>query len=379
MTGRLYTDISIIQSLPPSNVNRDDSGSPKHAEFGGVKRARMSSQSQKRHARMHFASHLPEQDRATRTSRLQQLLAERLTESNGDAALATRLAAAAIDGSLKIKRSNKNAELLSYLLFCGYNQIDAMAERITERLDSLAELEGPKLTEAMKKLKLIECLGHGNPAEVALFGRMVADATAVNVDAAVQVAHAISTHRVHNKFDYYTVVDDENQESAGAGKIGNVEFNSATYYRYATLGVHQLLANLGDQKLTAQTATGFVRSFALTLPAGHQNSFAHHARPHAVVIALREDQPVNLVNAFEDPIKASVSDGFAARSVKRLAEEMSTTTEIWGEAPGKVLATYTVPVDDELRQQFGAPLSFPELSADFEATVATWLETGRLQ
>src|SRR5690606_3506822 len=82
---------------------------------------------------------------------------------------------------------------------------------------------------------------------IALFGRMVADVADINVDAAVQVAHALSVHRVDNESDYYTAVDDENtDDETGAGMIGTVDFNSATLYRYAALGVHQLAATLGE-------------------------------------------------------------------------------------------------------------------------------------
>lgn len=376
---RLFVDISIIQSLPPSNVNRDDSGSPKTAELGGVKRARMSSQSQKRHARMHFAAHLPKDERSTRTNRVQQLLTDRLVERHQIAEdEALRLATAATE-SFGIKRSASNAERIAYLLFAGYRQFDNMTDRIADDLDTLGQAEGKDLVKAMESLKLVECLGNGNPAEVALFGRMVADNTDLNIDGAVQVAHAVSTHRVHNKFDYFTAVDDENRDSSGAGMVGNIEFNSATYYRYATLAIHQLHHNLGDPELTAQTAAGFVRGFTLALPTGHQNSFAHHTRPHAVVLAFRSDQPVNLVNAFEDPVPAHHDTGFAARSVIKLAEELATATATWGQSPERILATYAVPENTTVTQQFGKSLPFPDLITHLEAGVAQWLETGALK
>jgi CRISPR system Cascade subunit CasC len=379
MTGRLYLDLSIIQSLPPSNVNRDDSGSPKHAEFGGVKRARISSQSQKRHARMHFAATLPGSDQATRTSRVQRLLTDRLINRHQfDADDAARLAAAAAD-SFGIKRSASNPDNLAYLLFAGHRQFDAMTDLIADQRDAFAAADDKTLVKAMSELKLAACLGSGNPAEVALFGRMVADSTDLNVDAAVQVAHAVSTHRVHNKFDYFTAVDDENRDSSGAGMVGNIEFNSATYYRYATLAVHQLHTTLGDPALTAQTAAGFTRGFTLALPTGHQNSFAHHTRPHAVVAAFRTDQPVNLVNAFEDPVAAHHDTGFAARSVTKLAAEFATAATVWGQTPEKVLATYAAADDATLAAQFGASLSFPDLTDHLEANIAAWLTTGELQ
>lgn len=383
MTARLYADIHIIQSLPPSNVNRDDTGSPKYAEFGGTKRARISSQSQKRHARKHFASHLPEADRATRTLRVNQLLTDRLTSRGADPAVAARLGTAAV-ASFSAKSSDKSETSgteptkQGYLLFCGYRQIDAMAETIAGHLDDLAGLEGKKLAEAMKKLKLLDLLGENNPAEVALFGRMVADNTTVNVDAAVQVAHAISTHQVRNRFDFYTAIDDENRDNAAAGMIGSIEFNSATYYRYATVGIHQLMDTLSDRALAAETACGFLRGFTLALPTGHQTSFAHHTRPHAVIVALRTDQPVNLVNAFEAAILPRATNGLADASVTQIAGELASVADAWGEKPETVLATYTTPPDDTMTKQFGPSLAFPALTNRFETAVARWLETGSL-
>ncbi len=142
--------------------------------------------------------------------------------------------------------------------------------------------------------------------DLALFGRMVADTTDLNVDAACQVAHAISVHPVDNEFDYFTAVDDhkaaDDAEDAGAGMIGTVEFNASTLYRYATVDADALKKNLGDDEATRRAVEAFVRAFVTSMPTGKQNTFANRTLPDAVVISIRETQPVNLVGAFEDAV-----------------------------------------------------------------------------
>lgn len=130
-----------------------------------------------------------------------------------------------------------------------------------------------ELAQALEKV-----LDGGKAVDLALFGRMVADRPELGVDAAAQVAHAISTHKVDREFDFYTAVDDLNpREEAGAGMMGDVEFYSATLYRYAVVDLKKLLENLqDDRELALKGALAFFKAFALTLPSGKQNSFAAH-------------------------------------------------------------------------------------------------------
>jgi CRISPR system Cascade subunit CasC len=156
---------------------------------------------------------------------------------------------------------------------------------------------------------------------------MVADAPDINVDAAVQVAHAISVHRVETESDYYTAVDDENTaEETGAGMIGTVDFNSATLYRYAALGVHQLAANLGqglreDEPRTdpvRRAVEAFVHGFVASLPTGKINTFGHHTLPDAVIVKMRTTRPVSFVAAFEEPVRGE-RGGHVREAAERLA------------------------------------------------------------
>ncbi|MFI1608003.1 type I-E CRISPR-associated protein Cas7/Cse4/CasC [Streptomyces griseofuscus] len=379
-TPSLFVEVHILQSLPPSNVNRDDSGTPKQAVYGGARRARVSSQAWKRATRTEYARHVPAADRATRTKRIATLLTERLARpaAEGGTGLtdeqAGRLAAALLE-PLGVTKSAKKEDQSAYLLFFGKKQLDALVQLLDGRAAEFAALSDDDLKNEVKKLSVVHTLSTGHPAEVALFGRMVADLPALNVDAAVQVAHALSTHAVRTEFDYYTAVDDENTDDHGAGMIGTVEFNSSTLYRYAVLGVHQLRDNLTDTEETRSTAVRFIDAFARSMPTGHQNSFAHRTLPHLVLLTVRTDQPVNLVSAYEEPVTGIT--GLASESVARLADELKAVGETWGNKPLRTLATYTCE-GDKITEAFGSSLTFPALLESVDALVEEWLTRGEI-
>ena len=163
---------------------------------------------------------------------------------------------------------------------------------------------------------------------------MVADNTDLNIDAACQVAHAISTHAAENEYDFFTAVDDEKsrseEEDAGAGMMGTVEFSSATMYRYATVNIDMLRHNLGDGQAALRALEVFIRGFCLSMPTGKQNTFANRTVPEAVVVAVREDQPVSLVGAFEEAVPADAARGYVARSVEALARHAATIEDNYG-------------------------------------------------
>ena len=371
MTTHTYVDIHIVQTVPPSNMNRDDAGSPKQAIYGGARRARVSSQAWKRATRTAFAEHVPTGQLATRTKRISSLLADRLADRTGlDDEQATRISTALL-APLKIK-PGKKANDTAYLLFFGRPQLERLADLVADRATELADLDDEKLGQELKDMPVKEVLGEGHPLDVALFGRMVADIPGLNVDAATQVAHAISTHAVEIEFDYFTAVDDENTEDSGAGMIGTVEFNSATLYRFATVGMHQLADNLGGDIEAAVVALEvFLSAFTRSMPTGHQNTFAHRTLPGLVSVAIRDDQPVNLVSAFESPVRAA--SGIAAESAARLVTEMRNTNELWGLTPVQVASTYT-PTGDQTADSatadvLGPPMPFGDLLTAVTSTV----------
>jgi CRISPR system Cascade subunit CasC len=330
----LYVDLHILQTVPPSNLNRDDTGNPKTAIYGGVRRARVSSQAWKRATRAAYGSHLDQADLGVRTKRAVELLSRRiqeLDESVDDAAAQTRATAVLAALGIKVEavksKTAKKADdagegspdygMTQYLIFWSNRQLDRLAE--------LALASDKPTKRAAQEAADTE---HG--IDVALFGRMVADAADINVDASVQVAHAIGTHPVEIEQDYFTAVDDKNPDAeTGAGMIGTVDFDSATLYRYATVNVAGLLENLaGDAEATARAIEAFVGAFVTSMPTGKQNTFANRTAPDAVVVTVRSDQPVNLVGAFEDAVVGEASH--VAPSVAALVQQFQSVSSFLG-------------------------------------------------
>lgn len=322
---KLFLEFHLLQNFAPSNLNRDDTGAPKDAIFGGYRRARVSSQCFKRATRLAASEHelIPLEHRSIRTKKLKKLLIERLSGRDADEASAKIEVALAAAG-LKVKDDGKT----EYLLFLGEREIAGLAALVERHWDALAPASDKKSKketkaglppEIVKQAKTL--LDGGKAVDVALFGRMLADLPEVNRDAACQVAHAISTHRVEREFDYFTAVDDEGDEDeTGAEMIGQVEFNSATLYRYAVLDLNKLLANLqSDQALALSAVEAFTEALVRAVPSGKQNSFAAHNAPDFIGISLRHATPLNLANAFEKPVAPRADKALTEQSVERLA------------------------------------------------------------
>ena len=366
-----YVDIHIIQSLPPSCVNRDDSGSPKSAVYGGVRRLRVSSQSWKRATRLYFNDILDAKDVGVRTKRVVEVLAERITEDAPELADAAAALAEKVFDAAKIKlapprgKDKKDAPQESgYLLFLSTSQIARLAGL------AIASARGGEALDAKTVKKIFK---EEHAVDIALFGRMVADDTDLNVDAACQVAHAISTHAAENEYDFFTAVDDEKsrseeEEDAGAGMMGTVEFSSATMYRYATVNLDMLVKNLGDGEAALRALEVFIKGFCLSMPTGKQNTFANRTVPETVVVSVREDQPVSLVGAFEKPIPQDADHGYVDRSVESLVRYSSTIEENYGLRP---LASLVVALQDsEAVSSVGERVSFADLPGRVRDIVA---------
>ena len=309
MTKNLYVDINILQTVPSSNLNRDDTGAPKTALYGGVTRARVSSQSWK-----HAVRHAFEEDNVTigsRTKEAAKLLTAELRRQ--DASLDEAAASAKTDEIFKLAgiKLDKNNET-GALLLVSHGQLEKLAQYALNN-------------EELDKKEVKKVLKGDQSIDLALFGRMVADNPELNVDAASQVAHAISTHEVIPEYDYFTALDDEQgEDTTGAAMLGTIEFNSATLYRYANVNVNELVHNLNATDAIAGVAA-FIKDFALSMPTGKQNTFANKTLPSYVMVTLRQDTPVNLVSAFEKPVMSS--DGYVEASVKRLEDEYKQTLD----------------------------------------------------
>lgn len=301
---RLYIDFHVIQTVPPSCVNRDDTGRPKTAVYGGANRARVSSQSWKHAMRAMFTDIFSDEKLGFRTKHSVGLIADALkklspdmTDEEADKSAAETLVNAGI------KVNEKKGNTTGALFFISSIQAEKLAE-----LAANDEKDKKAYKKALKSSPSVD---------IALFGRMAADDTDLNVDAASQVAHSISTHAVQNEYDYFTAVDDcSTDDNAGAGHLGTMEFNSATLYRYATVNAADLLKTIGED--TADAVRGFAEAFICSMPTGKQNSYANRTLPDMVYVTIRSDQPVNLCGAFEKPIGGS--NGYAAMSVSKLFE-----------------------------------------------------------
>lgn len=317
MKKRLYVDFHVLQTVPPSCINRDDTGSPKTAIYGGVTRARVSSQAWKHAMRQAFVeeSLLDEEDVGKRTKKVTELVEKEIAAlaPEKDAA---KLAKKTLDNA-GIKNDEKGTKAL---FFISQAQIKALAQLAVE--------------ECADKKEYKKALGTAPSADIALFGRMVADDPSLNFDAAAQVAHSISTHAVQNEYDYFTAVDDcQVEDNAGAGHLGTMEYNSATLYRYATVNVMELERHL-DAKKAAEVVRSFGEAFIRSMPTGKQNTFANRTLPDAVYVTIREDQPVNLCGAFERAVRKSV-EGYAEPSKSALQAYAQQLYQSFAEAPAK--------------------------------------------
>jgi CRISPR system Cascade subunit CasC len=370
----MRVEIHVLQNVAPSNLNRDDTGSPKDAEFGGYRRARISSQCQKRAVRRYFQAHnlIPPAHRAERTKRLAEAVAKLLKARGREEALALRAGRAAVSAFLP-KSEDKDEHKTPYLLFLGESEITRFADVVNEHWDAFsaepkpatpaptaekpagrvrgrgrATEDGPKPPEGF--VKAVErLLDGGKAADLALFGRMLADLPERNVDAACQVAHAISTNKIHSmEMDYYTAVDDlKPDDTAGADMIGTVEFNSACYYRYATLDVAELTGGYrdekrtrpfglqGDTELARTTVRAFLQAFVAAMPTGKQNSFAAHNPPSLVFAVVRDGPPVSLANAFVRPVAPRGDECLVERSIKSLDDYYGRLVAVYGDGGRK--------------------------------------------
>ncbi len=325
---RLYVDVHVLQTVPPSCLNRDDTGSPKMAIYGGVSRARVSSQSWKKAVRDEFNHCLIDNNRGYRTLHAAQLIEKKIVELSPEFPSALKVAEKILNSAGVTTKENTDPVITKALFFIS----DAQAEALAKFAVTNPEIDGKKVDKEIQNA--LQC----EPSiDIALFGRMVADDPRLNTDACAQVAHAISTHTISNDYDYFTAVDDLSPEdTAGAGHLGTVEFNSSTMYRYCTVAVHRLHELLGD--ITGNALRAFLEAFIVSMPTGKQNTFANRTLPDVLLVTIRNDQPINLVGAFEKPITSS-EKGYVEPSKRAFVEYAK---RVYADFAGEPLKTYSV-------------------------------------
>ena len=318
-----FLQFHLLTVYGPSNPNRDDQGRPKAAMVGGEPRLRLSSQSVKRAIResAFFALDLKDHQ-GLRTKRIFDLLKEKLLKQGADPAAAHKAAqevakifgkleegdkeakkteGKAEDGDDKKKASGKKGageENFTKPIATTLAFISPEERRLAEELAAkiLAGEDLPKEKD-LKKLVLRQADG---AIDIAMFGRMLADDADFNREAAVQVSHAITTHRAIAQEDWFSAVDDLNKaEETGAGHLGEHGFGSGVYYQYVCVNVDLLTRNLaGDRELAAKGLEALARALAEATPRGKQNSHAHHPRAFYIRAERGDQQPRDLTGAF---------------------------------------------------------------------------------
>ena len=336
----MLIEVHMLKNYAPTNLNRDDTGAPKTCMFGGVQRGRISSQCLKHSWRISpiLKEEVGRENIGSRTRKLPDLVAKKLLEQ-GIAENLVEAAKRKITGfgnkEGKETSDGKTAQVIAY----SPADIEAVADQFAEKLkeckspNDVSKLSAKDIQAAMKG-----SVSRAVTLDMALFGRMVTSEAFADVEAAMQVAHAISTNRVMIESDYFTAIDDliaESSEETGSGMIGDIDYNSSCYYIYASLDTDKLLENLKNcddpAGIVKKAIPALIETMAFSNPSGKQNSFAGHSLPAAVLVECRERKiPVSYVNAYEKPVRASGDSGIVHESVQRLKDECLRTEKLYG-------------------------------------------------
>lgn len=334
-------EFHILQSFPVTCLNRDDVGAPKTAVVGGVTRARVSSQCWKRAVRMamHEVSGV---ELGIRTKLLSDLVSKECSKLGATEEQAKscgeKIEKIFIKDSDAKKTENENSKS-DTLLFLAPVEINLVATKFKEN-----EFVPEKVitqTDAKKQAKeLAEIIGKSKYAQtenldgldIALFGRMVAQAPSMDVEAASSFSHAISTHKVTNEVEFFTAIDDFTTKQ-GSGHMGSLEFNAATYYRYVSLDLGQLYESLGGDKFFPQAITAFIKALYVSVPTARQTSQSGACLWDYAEVFVRKGQSVQL--SFETPVKAK-NGGYLEASEEFMKNELAKKEKLSGSLFGKI-------------------------------------------
>lgn len=347
-------EFHILQSFPVTCLNRDDVGAPKTAMVGGVTRARVSSQCWKRAVRlaMHEVSGV---ELGVRTKLLSDLVAKEClalgaTEEQAKVC-GEKIENIFIKGSDSKKEDEENKDddsKTDTLLFLAPAEVKFVAEKMNE-----AGFDPDKVItqkEAKKQAKeLANLIGKSKFAQtnaldgfdIALFGRMVAQAPTMDVEGAASFSHAISTHKVTNEVEFFTALDDFSTEH-GSAHMGSLEFNAATYYRYICLDLGQLYETLGGDKFFAEAITAFIKAIYLAVPAARQKTQSGASSWDYAKVFVRKGQRLQL--SCESPVKVK-DGGYLVPSIDYVRNELAKKEKLSGSLFGKQ-AEYEFGIDE---------------------------------
>lgn len=332
-------EFHILQAFPVTCLNRDDVGAPKTAVVGGVTRARVSSQCWKRAVRlaMHEISGV---ELGCRTKRIEQLVSDACRKLGADEEKAAACGKKVEDIFIKKSGKKKDEEdtKSDTLIFLASSEVEAVAQKFKEN-DFLPE---KVITEKDPEKSLAAIIGRPKFAstaaldglDIALFGRMVAQATSMNVEGAASFNHAISTHKVTNEVEFFTALDDLS-DSQGSAHMGSLEFNSAVYYRYICLDLGQLYENLGgSDEFLGDAVTAFIKALYAAVPAARQNTQSGASGWDYAKVFVRKGQRLQL--SCETPVPADTGGGYLQPSIEYLKEELKKKEKLSGSLFGKI-------------------------------------------
>lgn len=316
----MLIEMHMIQNHAPANLNRDDLGAPKTCYFGGVLRSRISSQCIKRSIRM--SGEFQQLLGGIRTRQVAQLIAK---QAEGELFEKATSVLKTCGLGPKAKNNSNDDGKSAGIVYVTQKAVDEM----------YALLKGsPTIDDKLAKKFAQLIAEHSDAPDIALFGRMLEPKKEekggpkvwarlnLTVEAALQVAHAISTHDARPEVDYYVAIDDIAGENKGAGYVDEATFSSACFYKYFSINWEALVANLKDNKeLAAHTVGAFIRGAAMVNPTGKQNSFAAHNPPDGILIEIR-NTPISYANAFARPVDLSCRDNIISQSIVQLGHYM---------------------------------------------------------
>jgi CRISPR system Cascade subunit CasC len=375
----LRIEFHILQSFPVTCLNRDDVGAPKTAIVGGVQRARVSSQAWKRPVRM--AMHELGGNLGIRTKRVKKLieaacyaeLSARQSEATEELcgnieALGDYVSKVLDDKSAKDDKtgemktstlvflSNSDASRIADAM-SGFNfsltDLDARIGSVSEDLKNAKKEKNNDLVstiqEEKKRLEKIQNIvgllndfnAFHDGLDIALFGRMVANAADMNVEAAASFSHAISTHKASNEVEFFTALDDQATEP-GSAHMDSLEFNSATYYRYVSLDLGQLCQTLGGQNLP-DAVESFTKALFVAVPTARQTTQSGASPWEFAKVLVRKGQRLQV--PFETPVKAKNGGGFIQPSIEAMTGYLAKQEKLHGSLFGKQ-GEYTYSQDD---------------------------------
>lgn len=341
-------ELHILQSFPVSCLNRDDVGAPKTATFGGVTRARISSQCLKRAIREHAREMSPKLFAGNRSRLIITPLADALKKHGMAEAKATEIAKLVGDYlATADKAAEKIGELkVKTLMFLSPAEVDAVAGALAASVK-----KDPKAKELEKAIgKACKSAALKDAADIAVFGRMVASDHSLTLEGAGLFSHALSTHKAENDIDFFSAVDDlQPQEEAGAAMTGTLEFTSAVYYRYVGLNLGLLWDKDHLEAFSAEdrrkVVEAFLRASILAVPGARKNSMNAHTLPGYVLGLVKETgQPLQLVNAFENPVRPK--NGLLEESIEALKRHHEQLKQTWGIKSSVEVAIPEKPLDD---------------------------------